>query len=84
MGISNCKRLIIEDLKRWTDSKSRMLRTAIFNDNAKVVVLFRIGSYLINAPKIFAPIRFLNSLLFRHYRYKTGIQLELGTRMGGV
>lgn len=85
MKFSDCKKLILEDLGRLADTRRKMILSALFNDTAKVAVLFRLGTYLQDAPIYLLLAKAINSLLLRHYRYKTGIQLVPGTQIkGGV
>lgn len=59
------------------------LKKLITNASFKVTFWFRIGSFLKTKSLLFKPFYYLVCIIYRHYQYKTGIQLYLGTKVGG-
>lgn len=84
MTWKECKKLILEDLKRTTNNPSKVnaIRFMITNASFKMSFWFRIGTYL--QGKRWWKLSYY--LVFWHYKqlmYKTSIQLPLGTNVGG-
>ena len=84
MNWSDCKSLIKHDLSRSTDNptKTAALKFIITNASFKMSFWFRIGTFF-SEERCY---RFLYALVFWHYKqlmYKTGIQLPIGTQVGG-
>lgn len=83
MNWKECKALIRDDLRRSTDiiTKTSAAKYLITNASFKMSFWFRLGTYL-DAKKH----GLLYFLVFWHYKslmYKTGIQLPIGTQVGG-
>lgn len=83
MTWEECKALICQDLSRSSDKLTKLnaIRFLITNPSFKMSFWFRIGTYLMNNK-----CKLLYYLVFLHYRkimYKTGIQLPIGTMVGG-
>lgn len=56
----------------------------ITNASFKVTYWFRIGSYLKSKQNpLYKPLYLMVAILYKHYQYKTGIQLYLGCKVGG-
>lgn len=84
MDWKECKDLIYQDLSRSTDKPSKMtaLKFLISNASFKMSFWFRIGSYLAERKWH----RLSYAIVYWHYKqlmYKTGIQLPIGTKVGG-
>lgn len=84
MKWKECKVLVYEDLCRSTNnpSKKEAFKMLITNASFKMTFWFRIGSWLEGKSSW----RVLYYMVFWHYKklmYKTGIQLPIGTRIGG-
>lgn len=78
------KSLISLDLGRSSSTTREKIKSLLLDPVLKTLFLFRIGTYL-RGVKVLRPLLLLNSLIYRHYRYKTGISIEYGTRIeGGV
>lgn len=83
MTWKNCKKLIYQDLNR-SSCRCNMrfaFRFLITNASFKMSFWFRIGTYLKERK-----MRFLYLVVFWHYKrlmYRTGIQLPIGTQVGG-
>lgn len=78
MTFKECKQLIKEDFNRTNRRKTEIL----FNDNFKLVFWFRIASYLkqLVGGKFYA---LIPTIILRHYKYKMGILIGVGTKVGG-
>lgn len=60
------------------------LKKLITNASFKITFWFRIGSYLKEQHNpLYKPLYWMVMILYRHYQYKTGIQLYLGCKVGG-
>ena len=87
MTWKKCRRLIVQDLHRVSHkqySVGRLLRFLFTNPGFKLVFWFRIGTFLQEKRNL--PFRIMYLLAFvihRHYVLQTGIQLPIGTRVGG-
>jgi len=84
MNWKECKALIWQDLSRSTDnpSKATALKFLITNASFKMSFWFRLGTFL-QGKKWH---KLCYALVFWHYKqlmYKTGIQLPIGTQVGG-
>ncbi len=78
-----CEELIYQDLRRnsCNTSKLTLLRYMITNSSFKMCLWFRLGTYLQHKN-----VKFLYNIVYWHYKnlmYLTGIQLPLGTTVGG-
>lgn len=62
--------------------KIKFLKMLIFNPSMNITFWFRIGSYLKKRSGAFKLLYLLVSLIYYHYKFKTGIDLPLGTRIG--
>lgn len=90
MNFSRCKKLIFEDLLRVQTQKTSssfmqviyIIRYLITNNSFKYCFWFRIGSWT-KGKKKFLFLYFLAWIMHRHYTYKLGIQLPLGTLIDG-
>lgn len=61
-----------------------MAKKLITNASFKVTFWFRIGSFLQEkSPLLYKLLYRVVLIIYRHYQYKTGIQLYLGTKVGG-
>ena len=83
MNWKECKALIKKDLSRSSDKLTLLnaCRFVITNSSFKMSFWFSIGNYLLENRS-----RVLYALVYWHYKslmYKTGIQLPLGTSVGG-
>lgn len=76
------KSLISLDLGRSSSTTREKIKSLLLDPVLKTLFLFRIGTYL-RGVKVLRPLLLLNSLIYRHYRYKTGISIEYGTRIEG-
>ncbi len=92
MKWKDCKELISRDYFQLVGAahvtKGRLcvgyLKKIFFNASFKVTFWFRIGSFLKSRRELyFKPLYWFVFLIFRHYQYKTGCQLYLGTEIGG-
>ena len=83
MTWNECKDLIRQDLSRSTDrlTKRSALRFMITNSSFKMSFWFRIGTYL--KEKNSKLLYFMVYWHYKHLMYKTGIQLPIGTKVGG-
>lgn len=87
-----CKRLIRADYiqlvqKEEISSLKYLLggvKKLITNASFKMTFWFRIGSYLKDKRNPFyKPLYWMVQIMYKHYQYKTGCQLYLGTKVGG-
>ncbi len=80
-----CKRLIIQDLNRLTDVGAwKLVRYLVTNASSRITFWFRMGSYLAQKHNpIFKLFYFIAFIIHKHNQYLTGIQLPLGTQIGG-
>lgn len=86
MTWKECKYLVYLDLSRSTAKPSKLsaLRYAITNASFKMSFWFRIGSFLHEKKHVW--LKILYWMVVWHYKqlmYKTGIQLPIGTKVGG-
>ena len=72
-------RILKSDLKRYGEGGGKLL---LFNLNVRFILLFRLGSWLMNKGLIFKPLSFLLHCMYHHYQYKLGVILRLGTNIG--
>ena len=84
MTWEECKSLIDADYARLPQRRLGKLGYLITSHSFKITYWFRIGSYLKERGIWFKPVLLILSLLYKHYAFKTGIQLPLGTRVGGA
>ena len=92
MEWKECKELIKKDYAQLVGNSSVSnhqvfiggIKKLFTNASFKVTFWFRIGS-LLQQKKLFCykPIYWIVKLIYRHYQYKTGAQLYLGTKVGG-
>lgn len=54
----------------------------ISSSSLKLIILFRIGTFLKKQNRLFRPLYWMIVMLHRHYQYKTGIILPIGTQIG--
>lgn len=78
------KDLIWDDLCRTTDHPSKIaaLKLMITNASFKMSFWFRIGSWL-ESRKKWRMAYYMVFIYYKHLMYKTGIQLPIGTQVGG-
>lgn len=78
------KDLIWDDLCRTTDHPSKLtaLKLMITNPSFKMSFWFRIGSWL-ESKKKWRMAYYMVFIYYKHLMYKTGIQLPIGTQVGG-
>lgn len=85
MNWKETKVLIHKDLGRLTPRGrgGGILRYLITNASFKITFWFRIGSYLKQKRGLWKILYLLVFVIHKHNMYKTGIQLPIGTRIGG-
>lgn len=87
MTWKECKRLIVQDLHRVSHKRFSMwqlIRYLVANAGFKVVFWFRIGTFLRNKSNLLMRIVYIIvSIIHKHYVLQTGIQLPIGTQVGG-
>ena len=83
MTFQETLRVINEDLERITTSRFGKIRLIIFSPISKFLLAYRLGGYFMKAPLYLKPLKIFNGILYRHYKYKLGIELEYGTKIGG-
>lgn len=84
MHWKDTKNLIILDLSRITVNRNikSFFKSLLFNHSFQLTFWFRIGSFLKNKGGIYKLLYGIVFLIHRHYQFKTGIQLPLGTIVG--
>lgn len=87
MTWKKCRSLIVQDLHRVSHkqfSMGRLLRYLVSNPGFKLLFWFRIGSFLKEKRNLIFRIMYIIAfIIHRHYVLQTGIQLPIGTRVGG-
>lgn len=84
MKWKECKHLINEDYKRLVHRRGGYLSYLITNASFKVTFWFRIGNYLkCKNNKVAKITGMFVYWLQKHYQLLTGIQLPIGTEIGG-
>lgn len=87
MKWKECKTLIREDLYRITlsDNMSYIKVTKLLLSNASFMVTFwfRLGNYLNNKRGAWRVAYWVVYMYYKHQMFKTGIQLPIGTSVGG-
>ena len=87
MTWKKCKRLIVQDLHRVSHKRFSMwqlIRYLVTNAGFKVVFWFRIGTFIRSKSNLLMRmVYFIVSVIHKHYVLQTGIQLPIGTRIGG-
>lgn len=87
-----CKKLIKADYVQLVQREEKTAiryillgcKKLITNASFKVTFWFRIGSYLqYKTNPLWKPLYWIVKLIYKHYQYKTGCQLYLGTKVGG-
>lgn len=78
-----CKSLIVQDLTRCVEGRKTitLIRYLITNSSFKICFWFRIGTYL--QKKNLGLFYFFVYWHYKQLMYKTGIQLPIGTKVGG-
>ena len=79
---SDLKELIRADYGRLAKRKYGYFIYLLTNASFKVTFWFRIASWLQNRRRL-RIVYFLVAVLYKHYQYLTGIQLPIGTDVGG-
>lgn len=89
----DCKELIRQDYAQLIGNAHASVNHAlglggvkrlITNASYKVTFWFRVGTYLkTRRNPLLKPLLWMVKILYRHYQYKTGIQLYLGCEVGG-
>ena len=75
-----CLTLIKQDLQRYLGGA---IRTFLSEESFQLTFWFRIASYLWHRKNTFYfPIYILVKFIYRHYEFKTGIQLPMGSNVG--
>lgn len=86
MKWNECKKLISEDLSRLTGKKTifTILRYLLTNASFKITFGLRVGNYLRSKNNFVTRILLvLVALVHKHNQFKTGIQLDIGSDIGG-
>ena len=83
MNWKETKDLINADYKRFPKRTIGKFGYLISNHSFKITFWFRIGSYLKNKKGFWKILYVLVSLIYKHYAYKTGIQMPFGTPVKG-
>lgn len=83
MYFADCKRLIKSDYARLPKKKLGCFFYLITNASFKITFWFRVGSWLKDKSGVFRFLYAVVCIIYKHYNYLTGIQLPLGTRVGG-
>ena len=84
MTWKECKQLISEDYSRLNKRRFGILGCLITNHSFKITFWFRICSFINEkGRRVFRFLLLPIWLLYKHNQYKTGIQLTLGTKIGG-
>ena len=86
MKWSFCKELISSDLRRELPkgkiSFLKFIYIYISRDSLKLIIWFRIGSYLLSKTRFVPKVVLLFvKMIYKHIQYKTGIQVPLGTQI---
>lgn len=84
MTFKECRTAIQADLGRMTRPGFWVgLKYLVFNASYKITFWFRIGGYLKSKSNILFKVLYaFVFLVYKHYQYKTGIQMPLGTLVG--
>ncbi len=80
MNWSECVKLIKQDLARCGGG---IFYSYIAYESFQVMFWFRIASYLWERKKTCFWVYEMVRLVYKHYEHKTGIQLPMGTKVGG-
>ncbi len=82
MTITDCINFINSDYRRLAPVNYGIVRYLITNASFKITFWFRIGSFLKQKRGLWQILYFIVAIIYKHYQYKTGIQLPLGTKVG--
>lgn len=85
MKWNECKKLIALDYSN-TGGQRNLLRfflSVLRNDSFMLIFWFRIGSFLKDKTGLYHLLYFVVKQIYRHYQFKTGRQLPIGTSVKG-
>lgn len=83
MDFCECKKLIRADYSRLPQKRLGYLIYLITNASFKVTFWFRVATWLKGKGVFYIIPYFLVAVLYKHYQYLTGIQLPIGSQVGG-
>jgi len=83
MTWKECLELIDADYARLNKRRFGKFGYLITNHSFKITFWFRIGSYLRSKSGFYKLLLAIVWPIYKHYEYKTGIQLPLGVSVGG-
>ena len=84
MNLSECKRLIISDVYRYSGKKNGLafLKSYFTIPGFKYGFFLRLTLYLRSKFLLLLPLYFISRILLNHYKYKFGIDISYDTQVG--